>query len=166
MWWVETWFSGAGVAVVVCVLNYLFGPWAKARRRRERFFDLAFGHDGSDGLPESTDIFTRVKNVEHVLSNAALLNGKGEALVADVRAMANDLAGFHSETSEAKHLAGNAAAKADTLAKEVRHIQRGVNAIRADLDTYAKAVASDSADIWTTLHSAGLERRDDDRQGT
>lgn len=127
MSWVQVWFSGLGGGIAICALNYLVGPWSKARKRRERFFDLAFGHDGTDGLPQAADIFTRVGNVEKILSNAALLNGKGERLVDDVR-----------------------------------HIQRGMNAIRAELDTYAKVVSRDTAELWSALGQAGLGRRDSD----
>lgn len=86
------WFSGGGTAVFLGVLNYLVGPWAKARKRRDRFFDLAFGHDGSDGLPENKDIFTRLGNVEALLNRAALLNGKGDKLVTDVAWLRRTLA--------------------------------------------------------------------------
>lgn len=79
----------------------------------------------------------------------------------------SDIKKAADESQQARVLAAQAAATASVAqqrAEEGRNnIERAVNSLRAEINAMTNVALSDHADIWRTLHDAGLDRRTDDQ---
>lgn len=67
------------------------------------------------------------------------------------------------ESREARRLAGVAATAAATaqqrVAETTENTARAVNALRAEINTYTNVAVQDTAHIWESLSSLGIDRR-------
>lgn len=79
--------TGTG-GLVLSTLGFWFAYMRPERARRRRFFDMAFGHDGSDGLPEQRDIFTQQQELLEAIRDLRASNTAQQAalnqLVAEI----------------------------------------------------------------------------------
>lgn len=91
----------------LAALGFYFASVRPERKVRRRFFDEALGHSGSDGLPARPSLFERLDAQDRDLAavrtkvdGAALLNGKGDQVIRDLRAL-KAWAMDHSELHDA-----------------------------------------------------------------